>query len=173
MLKIHKTMKTYTSRKTLILLENVSRERLQYIFCVENTKTKDFVENHDFDAGVGEHVKIVCFVASLYHFQNIAFEALVGNSPGSPAKSRASRSHGGVKGRHKSLPWGLEDSDWLWICCLTGNLHALRHKASADFIGFYLIVLDSCGFLRFYRILQDPMRSYWILLDSIGFCRIL
>ena len=91
-------MKTYTSRKTLILLENVGRERLQYIFCVENTKTKDFVENNDFDAGVGEHVIIVCVLASLYHFQNIGFEALVGNYPGSSAKDRAGRSHGGVKG---------------------------------------------------------------------------
>ena len=79
-------------------MENVGRERLQYIFVVENTKTKDFVENHDFDAGVGEHVKIVCFFASLYHFQNIVFEALVGNYPGATAKSRAGRSHGGVRG---------------------------------------------------------------------------
>ena len=91
-------MKKYTSRKSLILLENVGRERLQYIYCVENTKTKDFVENHDFDAGVGEHVIIVCFFASLYHFKHIVFDASVGNYPGSPAKSRAGRSHGGVKG---------------------------------------------------------------------------
>ena len=82
----------------MIILKNVGRERLQDILFVEHIKTKDFVENHDFDAGGGDHVTIVCLFASFHHFENIDFETVVGNYPGATAKRQAGRSHGGVRG---------------------------------------------------------------------------
>ena len=59
---------------------------MQDILCVEKSKTQDFVENHDFDAVVGEHDTIVCFLAILDHFENNYFDALGGNYPGATAK---------------------------------------------------------------------------------------
>ena len=76
---------------------------MQDILFVEKSKTKDFVENHDFDAGGGEHDTIVCFVAILDHFGNINFDAVVGESPGTTAKDPAGRSHGEGRERHKSF----------------------------------------------------------------------
>ena len=81
----------------MIILENVGRERLQDILFVEKSKTKDFVENHDFDAGVGEDDTIVCFFASLDHFENIDFETVVGDYPGTTANEELGRSHGEVR----------------------------------------------------------------------------
>ena len=79
---------------------------------MEKSKTQDFVENHDFDAGGGEHDTIVCFVAILDHFGNINFETVGEEYPGSWAKRPASRSHREGRERHKSfsLIFYLQDS---------------------------------------------------------------
>ena len=65
---MHKKWKNSTSRKSLIILKNVGRERLQDILFVENTKTKDFVENHDFDASKEKHDTIVWLFEIFDHF---------------------------------------------------------------------------------------------------------
>ena len=78
---------------------------------MEKSKTQDFVENHDFDAVVGEHDTIVCFLAILDHFENNYFDALGGNYPGAAAKNGASRSRGGGRGRHKSFPLKGSEKD--------------------------------------------------------------
>ena len=88
---------------------------MQDILCVEKSKTQDFVENHDFDAVVGEHDAIVCFLAILDHFENIYFDALGEEPPGSWAKDPASRSHGEGRERHKSLSL-IFYFYFIWIC---------------------------------------------------------